>query len=232
MKRQLLLLFMFFCLVGNAQKVKVIKMSRDYFRHTHVGGFDYLHVNADTSTFQWVANVRVEFDTIQLRTLKGFYNKFNSKANKMGANAFRVLNAELYTYREVKYIELSVFHLRRENRDENLELFQAGKIYLFGFLGHHQRIGGYKIEVNGKKMLLQELRYKIYEPEIGKELRVKLGRGLKSDKIKTVIEPQMLPRYYKFDLYKGMLSRGIISEHEWSFGEFLVHLLKKERETL
>lgn len=232
MKRYLLLFFLFSFLHTHAQKVKITSMSRDYFRHTNVEGFSYLHEDLTEDAYQWIATARIEFDTIRPETLKRIYNKANAKGNKIGANAFRVLDSDVYAFGQNKFIELDIFHLRQENRKENLRLFQGRKVYLFGFLGHHRKIGGYKISVNGEKMLLQELRYKFFEPMAGRELKICLGKGFKKDEIRLIVEKQMLPRYYKFDVYRGVFSRGQISEHEWSFGEFLARILKKETETL
>lgn len=228
MNRLLLLLFMFIGVCSYGQKVKITAMSKEYYRHKEVMGFTYLHEELTDEGFQWIANSKVEFDTIRPETLKRIYGKLNLKANKIGANAFRVIKSDIYAKGCKKYIEVGLYHLRMERRDENKRLFDGKRIYLFGFLGYHQNIEGYKIEVNGKKMLLQELRYKYFELNTGETFNISLGTGIKRDEISLKIESKMSPRYYKFNLYKGMLSKGQISEHEWSFGEFLARILKKE----
>ncbi|NOQ72933.1 MAG: hypothetical protein GQ574_13070 [Crocinitomix sp.] len=228
MKRLLLLFFMLLSVNLIAQKVKVTKMSKDYFRHANVEGFFYLHEKATPEMYEWIGDIRIELDTIKPGTIKAIYNKINKKGNKLGANAFRVIDSDIYSYRNEKFISLGIYHLRWENRDENLSLFQGGKVYLFGFLGHHKRIAGYKVAVDGRKVLLEELRYKFIQPKVGQVLKVKLGGGLKKDEVKVKIKPNMLPRYYKFEAFKGMFRRGVISEHEWSFGELLIRILDKE----
>lgn len=226
--RLFLLFFMLLSINLSAQKVKVTKMNKDYFRHTDVEGFYYLHDNARTEMYQWIGDVRIELDTIKPQTIKTIYQKINAKGNKLGANAFRVIDSDIYSYGNKKFISLGIYHLRWEHRDENLSLFRGQNIYLFGFLGHHKKIEGYRVAVDGEKLLLEELRYKYIQPEVGHDLKVKLGNGLKKDEVKVEIEQQMLPRYYKFEVFKGVFSRGVISEHEWSFGELLVRVLDRE----
>jgi hypothetical protein len=228
MKRLLLLLLMSLSANLIAQKVKVTKMNRDYYRHNNVEGFFYLNDDATDEMFEWIGDIRIELDTIKPQTIKKVYDKLHIKGNKLGANAFRVLDSDIYIYGDEKFIKLGIYHLRQEHRDANLKLFQGEKIYLFGFLGHHKKIGGYKVEVNNQKILLEELRYKFITPNTGDLLKVRLGKGLKKDEVKVKINSQMLPRYYKFEVFKGLFSRSVISEHEWSFGELLIRVLDKE----
>ncbi|MFT5824109.1 MAG: hypothetical protein ACI8ZM_005375 [Crocinitomix sp.] len=232
MKRLLLLFFMLLSVNLIAQKVKVTKMSKDYFRHADVEGFYYLHDKATPEMYEWIGDIRIELDTIRPKTIKNIYKKLNIKGNKLGANAFRVIDSDIYSYGDKKFISLGIYHLRWENRDQNLSLFHGKKIYLFGFLGHHKRIGGYKVAVNGEKMLLEELRYKFIQPKVGRIVKVKLGGGLKKDAVKIEIKSNMLPRYYKFEIFKGAFNKGEISEHEWSFGELLIRILDKETHKL
>jgi hypothetical protein len=214
---------------ATAQKVKVMKMNRDYFRHSNVEGFHCLHDDMNAEAYEWIGDIRINFDTIKPSTLKKMFNKLGAKANRLSANAFRVINSDVYTFTDEKYIDLGIYYLKWEDRDENLKHFQNAKVYLFGFLGHHRRIDGYTVAVNGEKMILEELRYKLYEPEVDEVMKIKLGKGFKSDQVKVKIEKDMLPRYYTFNVYKGIFSQGVISEHEWSFGELLVRILRKER---
>lgn len=231
MNRLLLLILVCFGFGVYSQNVKILKISQDYVRHPDVAGFHYLHEDMKESTYQFVGELRIEFDTIFRNTLKEVYNKFNEKANKLSSNAFRVINSDLYSPGDQKFIEIGIYYLHTEDRNENLRHFQNGKIYLFGFLAHHDHINGYHVMVNGEKMELQELRYKWYQPTAGKVVRVKLGRGFKRDAVKLKVERDMLPRYYTFQIFKG-LKRGIISEHEWSFGEMLARILHKQKKEL
>lgn len=212
----------------NAQKVRITEMSRDYFRHLNVEGFEYLHEDVDSTKFQWIANVIIEFDTIQPTTIKELYLKMNERANRFGANAFRVLKSNLITPKDTKFIELSFYFLNYEDRKKNRELFQSNDLYFFGFLGHHKNIEGYKLTVQNEKFIVQELSYKLYKPQIGETIIIKLGKGFKSDEVIIKIEKDMYPRYYRFNVYKGLFSRNVIDEYEWSFGEFLIQILKKQ----
>lgn len=225
------LLFLFSILLSAnlmAQKVKIIKMNNDYFRHANVEGFFYLHDETTEDMFEWIGDIRIELDTIKPKTIKKVYNKLHERGNRLGANAFRVINSDIYIMGDQKFLDLGIYHLRKKYRAENLKLFQGQKVYMFGFLGHHKKIGGYKVGVNGDNVLLKSLVYRSVEAETGSILKLKLGRGLKKDEIKLKIDSDMLPRYYKFEVFSGLFNRSVISEHEWSFGELLIRILDKE----
>ncbi len=232
MKRLLLLYFTLFCLTAGAQKVRLTQLNQNYTRVPNVQGFDYLHDELDRETFVWIADALVEFDTIFPTTIKDYYAKLIDKANKIGANAFRVNEAQLNLFGATKTISLSFYFLNYENKKENAELFQEKKIYLFGFLGYHQRVDGYEIKLNEQKLVLNELSYKEVVLSSDKQIHIQLSHGLKKNWVNVPIENNMTPRYYKFDYYEGVMNRGQISEYEWSFGEFLIRILQKEILTL
>ncbi len=228
MIRILLPLFMLLTFTATAQTLKVLRLNRDAFRHPKVEGFSYLHDDANTSGHEWIGDVRVAFDSIYPTTLKEIYNLFATKANKISGNAFRVINSDIHKQGKDKFIELGIYYLNYENQTENLNLFENNLIYLFGFIGHHQDIEGYNLEINGKKILLEELTVKTIRPNVNEILQIKLMNGLKTDEIQVKIETKMLPKYFKFEIFKGAFSRGLISEHEWSYGEFLARIFKKQ----
>ena len=93
------------------------------------------------------------FDSIYPTTLKEIYNLFATKANKISGNAFRVINSDIHKQGKDKFIELGIYYLNYEDQTENLNLFENNLIYLFGFIGHHQDIEGYNLEINGKNTL-------------------------------------------------------------------------------
>ena len=227
MKSPLLLCFLFFALGLMAQKVRITEMGQNFSRQTDVEGFDYLHDEMQTSTNEWIANVEISFDTIHPTSIKEFYRKMNEKANKLGANAFQVIASNIASTSEVKSIEMSFYFLKYENRKENKERFLSPSLYLFGFLGHHRNMEGYKIEINEQPIIVPEHSYVLLNPKIGESITIKLGKGLKHDLIRTTIEKEMFPRYYRFNVYKGAFSRSVIDEHEWSFGEFLIRIFTK-----
>jgi hypothetical protein len=123
---------------------------------------------------------------------------------------------------------LGIYYLNIENHKENINLFENNLIYLFGFIGHHQDIEGYNLEINGKKILLEELTVKTIRPNANDVLQIKLMNGFKTDEIQVKIEPKMLPKYFKFEIFRGAFSRGLISEYGWSYGEFLARIFKKQ----
>lgn len=232
MIRILLPLFMLLTITSTAQTLKVLRLNRDAFRHQNVEGFSYLHDNVSTNGYEWIGDVRVAFDSIYPASLKEIYILLSTKANKISGNAFRVINSDIHKRGKDKFIELGIYYLNYENQTENLNLFENNLIYLFGFIGHHQDLEGYNVEINGKKILLEELTVKTIRPKVNDLLHIKLINGLKTDEIQVKIEPKMLPKYLKFEIFKGAFSRGLISEHEWSYGEFLARIFKKQAITL
>jgi len=229
MKSCLLLCFILFCFVAGAQKVRLTQLNQNYTRLPNVEGFDYIHDDLDRETFNWIADAIVEFDTIFPTTIKDYYGKLVEKANKLGANGFRVNDAQLHVVGTIRTITLSFFFINYENRKKNADLFHAKKLYLFGFLGYHQRVDGYEIKLNEQKLVINELTYKEVDLNSNSPIRLQLIQGLKKDLVEVSIDNTMNPRYYKFDYYEGMASRGRISEYDWSFGEFLLRILKKEK---
>lgn len=228
MIRIVLLLFMLLTLTINAQTLKVLRLNRDAFRHTKVEGFSYLHEDLKTSGYEWIGDIRVAFDSIYPTSLKEIYTMLATKANKISGNAFRVINSDIHKQGKEKFIELGIYYLNIENHKENINLFENNLIYLFGFIGHHQDIEGYNLEINGKKILLEELTVKTIRPNANDVLQIKLMNGFKTDEIQVKIEPKMLPKYFKFEIFRGAFSRGLISEYGWSYGEFLARIFKKQ----
>ncbi len=203
-------------------------MNKDFFRHEDVEGLHCLHEKMDRETFQWIANVKVQFDSIYPTTITSIYNRITDKGNRIGANAFRIVDSDFYKQGEGKFIELELYYLNWENRDENRYLFQNESIYLFGFLGHHQSIEGYSIQINDQKILLKELRYKQIELTPGDLITIRLGKGIHASTIQVKYEEGMSPKYFRFNVFKGMFRQAMIDEHSWSFGEFLKIVLRKE----
>lgn len=227
MKSHLLLCFLLIVLSASAQKIRITELNRDYFRQTNVEGFEYLHQDMAPDLYEWIADVEIEFDTLHPNTIKEFYSKMNEKANKLGANAYRIKSSNLTSFGGTKTIVLRFYFLHYEYRKENKERFQDNVIYLFGFLGHHQNMEGYKIQINGEKLIIPEQSYFEMHPSVGTSVTIQLSRGFKRNEIVTVIDAKMLPRYYRPNVYRGIFSRSVIDEYDWNFGEFLVHILKK-----
>ncbi len=212
-----------------SQKVKISEISQDYYHHQDVEGFYYLHEDLENDeAFYWVADLRVDFDTIYPHTINQIYRRFLVKANKLGANSFRVEGSDIYANGGDKYVKVKTYFLRQERRAANKELFYDNVVRLYGFLGHHQSIEGYDVSINDKKMLLTELRYKEIKLTIGDHLKIKILGGLRGEIVEFDVTPNLVKKYYYFELFKGMMSKGKISEYSWGFGELLAHILRKD----
>lgn len=205
-------------------------MNPDAFRHDNVRGFRYLHNKTTEGGYQWMGDASIEIDTLLPQTITEFYHKLAERANRLGANAFRVKGSDIFAYGENKKIEISLFYLNRENFDENNSLFVSNKVYIFGFLGYHEKISGYKILINGQKYLMEELRYMEFELPADETLTIKFYNGVGSTKLTLHGSKEPKTHYLKFNLVKRTFTRGAIREHHWSFGEFLIRILDSEKE--
>ncbi len=221
-------LILFVVFQGFGQRVKIMDISPDYFRHNDVSGFYCLHPEIEKEAYEWIATVKVTFDSIYPNTLTNLYDKLTDKSNRLRANAFRFRRADIFTTIDEKYIELDVYYLKMERRDLNYSLFDKNKVYLFGFLGYHQNIEGYTIEINGEQLLLSELRYKEISLPAGVPVEIKLDKGVKADVINLTGTKDMKPVYYEFDIFKGMFTRSKITTYDINLAEFLKPLLKRE----
>jgi len=188
------------------QKLKVIGVNEDYFHHDKVEGFHCLYDRMPDYGYTWIGTLKIELDTIVQHTIKEIYSMAQDRANRLGANAFRVKKDDLFSYGEEKYITFDIFHLRMENRDENRDLFK-GKT---------------------EKMLLTELSYYQFEPKIGDVICLEIGSSAKKDKIEYKVDGKGWPRYFSFQMFHGLFSAHEISEYEWAYGEFLIQVLEKK----
>ena len=97
-----------------------------------------------------------------------------------------------------------------------------------GYLGHHQNIHGYKVRYNDEEFILQELRYKKFEPEEGESVIIKLGRGMRGTEYTFTAKSGVLPRYFYFEMVTGSFYNSLIAEYDHNFGEFLKSILNPE----
>lgn len=228
MKRNLILLFLLATAHLYGQKLKVTAVNEDYFHHEKVEGFIYLHEDMPAYGYTWIGTIQIELDTVVMKSVETFYQMAQERANRLGANAFRIGRADMFSYGKQKHVEFQVFHLRMENRDENRAYFYRKSYYLFGFLGHHRSMDGYTVKVNGEKLMLEELSYYSFHPKIGDEVVLELGGWFKKDKVKYRVSTQELPRYFSFHMYRGIFNTHEITEYDWSYGEYLMKVLEKK----
>jgi hypothetical protein len=212
-----------------AQKLKITEINSDYERFEHVGDFDYLGDEADLSTFNWVANFTIHLDTIYPKTILKTFEMFREKANKLGANSFRVSDSNIYATGNSKFISISVFYLNRENRMDNFNALKTNNVYLFGFLGHHQSMDGYKIEMGTQNLVIHELEYIKRTLKKDEVLLVHMGKGWKAIE-KTITQKVNAPTVFlTFGVFKGLFRRGTILEYPNNFGEYLVRILNERK---
>jgi hypothetical protein len=228
MKGYLLFLLTFISMSLFAQKLKVTAVNDNYFHHEKVEGFICLHDEMPDYGFTWIGTIRMELDTIVRMRLEDTYKMAQERANRLGANAFKVKDADIFSFKGQKFIEFDIYHLRMENRDENRALFYSKSFYLFGFLGHHRNMEGYTVKLNGEKLMLDELSFYTFQPAIGTEVVVEIGGWFKKGKHTYRVAAQELSRYFSFQMYRGLFRTHEINEYDWSFGEYLLKVLKKK----
>ena len=210
-----------------AQKIRIRASNKDFDQVRIVSKFDCVNDDMDTSKYIWVADLSVEFDTVLPGTLEGIYREFWTRANHVGANAFKVKDSDLYTVGEKRFITLSVYWLRMEYRDENMTLFNSPDVYYFGLLGHHVDLDGYDVSFNGQDLLLRELTYHHFSAEDNEKVEVSIGGRSRGDITTFIAEAKTLPRYFYFKQATGSFKNAWVYEYDWNMGEFLVSILEK-----
>ncbi|MBD3636661.1 MAG: hypothetical protein HUJ25_04910 [Crocinitomicaceae bacterium] len=215
----------YFCI---SQHVDVLKYNDQYERYRKSRYFDYVHEDFDSANLTWVADLRVEFDTVLRGMIGESYKELKEKANQFGANGFKVNASNIYKSGKDKYIEISVYWIRMENRNENLELFKDNKVYLFGFLGYHQDIDGYDVEIQDESFIMRALTYREYSYPPKTDVTLALGSKIRGTEISFKMEERMFPKFFYFNMIKGSFKNAWIDEYSLSFGTFLTQILEKD----
>lgn len=228
MKNVITILFLLIGGYSFAQKVKVSNLNLAFQKVRNVQRFLPVHDQFPDDSLDYVGDFTVEFDTLYHETIKSLFLALKEKANRLGANSFRVKKADIYTTTEEKYITLECYFLKWEDMPRNKELYYSNQVYLFGYTSHHQNIDGYKVKYNNKDFTLYELRYKAFNPAIGDKIQVELGSGVRGAKYSFVIEERMTPHYLYFTMVSGTFYNCLIQEYDYSYGEFLKGILREE----
>ncbi|UKN02383.1 hypothetical protein K6119_02460 [Paracrocinitomix mangrovi] len=210
-----------------AQRVRALRVNKDYEKYRISEHFDYLHDDFDSAKTTWVGDIRVEFDSIFPGTIKNCFNALKDRATKLGANGFKVTEADISSYGDNKYIEMSLYWIRMENRDENLVLHKSRDVYLFGFLGYHQEIDGYDVSIQNDEFVMPSLSFKKYAFKSKTDVTVGLGSKMRGAKTSFRIEEKMYPKFIYFKMISGSFKNAWIDEYPLSFGLFLTHILRK-----
>ncbi|MEO9533273.1 MAG: hypothetical protein ABJG68_10065 [Crocinitomicaceae bacterium] len=222
-----LLIFVCFTNLLVAQKVRVEKVSQEFERFRNTTDFDYVHDDFDSSKIQWVADLTVKFDTVIPGMLGECFLELKEKSNRFGANAFKVNNNDIFIYGNEKYISISCFFIRQENRAENMALFNENSIYLFGFLAYHTEIEGYEVTLNEEEMIIGELSFRKYEYEDKEDVNLLLGSKSRGAYESVKIEEGMKPKFYYFNMVKGSFKNAWIAEYDLFYGIYLSKILMK-----
>lgn len=210
------------------QKVKVNGFNRDFEKYRNAQNFDYIHDDFDSTKLTWVASLTVKFDTVIPGMIGECFKQLKEKSNRLGANSFRVDEADIYTTTEEKFIRISCYWNRMEYRTENLMLFKQTKIYLIGLLGYHSSINGYNVTIDGESLLVKELSYHEFDFEAGDKVHLRLGSKSRGAEKYIYMEEREYPKFYYFALIKGSYKNAWIDEYSPSFGVFLTKILNKK----
>ena len=211
-----------------AQKVRVNAVNRDFEKYRSSTVFDYIHEEFDTTKLIWVADMTVQFDTIIPGMLGECFKQLKEKATRLGASGFKVNESDLESFGEQKFISISSYWIRMEDRGENHKLFNDNKVYLFGLLGFHQSIDGYPVTVNDAEFTIHELSYREYEFLDDQRIHLMLGSKSRGAHEHLHVKDGMRPKFYYFNMVKGSFKNAWIAEYKENFGLFLTKILKKE----
>lgn len=210
-----------------SQKVRVTGYNKDFEKLRDSQHFDYVHQDFDGTKLIWVANIKVSFDTVIPGMIGESYFELKDRANQFGANAYKILASDIYKIGQDKFIEIGVYWIRMEDRNENLLLHHSHSIYVFGFLGFHQDIPGYDVKVQETEFVMQSLTYKVSTFPVKTKVTVQLGTNSRGSKVECYIEERMFPKFYYFNMVKGSFKNAWIDEYSLSYGVFLSKILRK-----
>ncbi|MEZ4924259.1 MAG: hypothetical protein R2780_13890 [Crocinitomicaceae bacterium] len=219
------------CWMGSytfGQKVKVDALNREYEKFRVSDHFDFIHDDFDTAKLIWVADLTVSFDTIIPGMIGETFNVLKERSNKMGANAFKVRASNIYDAGSTKYISISAFWLHMEDRDSNEVLFRSPEVYVFGFLGYHEEIDGYDIEVNKDQYVMHALTYRKRSFAAGDHVNIQLGSKTRGAEVQFKAKEDMVPKFYYFSMIRGAYKNAIIKEYDKHFGMYLTRILQLE----
>lgn len=210
------------------QKIRVDGFNRDFEKYRNTTDFDYIHADYDTTKLTWIADFTVKFDTIIHGMLGECYKILQERANRFGANSYRVLNSNLLSNNEEKYISIEVFWNRMEDRDENQSHFISNTLYLFGYLGYHSEIDGYKVAINDQEFVMRALTFRKFEFLDDQKISLTLGSKSRGDSKTIHIRDGMKPKYFYFNMVRGQFKNAYMSEYDESFAQFLINILPSE----
>jgi hypothetical protein len=210
-----------------SQKVRVDAYNRDFEKYRNATHFDFVHDDFDTSQVTWVNDMTIRFDTASTGMIGECYKILKEKANRYGANGFRVKDSDIYKKGKGKFITISTFWVRMETRASNLKLINENAVYVFGLLGHHSAIPGYEITVNDKEFLMNELTYRKFDYQPKDKVLLRVGSKSRGAEKRITIEGGMKPKFFYFHMVKGSFKNAWIDEYSPNFGMFLTHILRK-----
>jgi hypothetical protein len=211
----------------SAQKIKVNAFNKDFEKLRNPSHFDFVHQDFDSSRLEWVADLTIKFDTAKTGMIGECYKLLKEKANRFGANGFRVKESDIYKLGRDKFITISAYWIRMENRAENLKLMNDNTVYLFGLIGHHSAIPGYEVTVGEDKMIMNELSYKKFTYENKNQVLLRVGSKSRGAEKRVTISDGMKPKFYYFHMIKGSFKNAWIDEYSPNYGMFLISILKK-----
>lgn len=220
----------FLIFAGNtfSQKIKINGINREFERYRSTTDFDYVHDDFDSTKLIWVADMTIAFDSVVPGMIGECFKLLKAKSNKFGANSYRVKASDIKTFGSNKYISISAYWIRMEDRKENVTLNQSNTIYLFGLLGFHKSISGYPVSVNDSEFIVHGLTYHSYDFLDDQKIHLLLGSKSRGAHKHLHIHDGMQPKFYYFNLVKGSFKNAWISEYDSDFGYFLSHILEKE----
>jgi hypothetical protein len=125
--RILLLFVLLFPICSKAQSINVLKKSKVVLPKEK-SNFRYINKSLDSSLIQFVATIKVSCIKNSF-TINNLYNELKTKANELGANAFKVVE---YNSKGMNtYLILDVFYANELVLKQNSNLHTKNKLYIF-----------------------------------------------------------------------------------------------------
>ncbi len=223
------------CIGASAQTVKVVRES-PVSREAQTQDFAFIEPQTDSARFAFVATLEVtrEEPDADLQTL---YEKLKKKAQKLGANCFRLRSHEILSYKTT--LTLDVFYGTDSVLEANGENHEKNVVYLFG--SSNRKDNSCTFKLNDEKKELKGGSFYRIPLQVGKQITLSKGGFTGASVTLTGKEkqPALFLSLTGFGVGPGpfvpgmsmiAFNTGRIEAMERSFGRLLVTVLAGEKQ--
>ncbi len=243
--KSLLFSFLLFASIGMnlfaKDNIQVLWQNEDFQFNKKPKEFYFMGQDVDSTIGIKIAEVEMNVSKAgQKSNLQFAFYTLWEKANKMGSNAFFMVDSQFINEEKNYNIQVDLFYITGEEIDEVINTYPVNEIIIFGDINTKNETKGKSFSLNGEKLTIMSYSYIIHENEIGKETTISVG-GFTGTKTWIKGEQGKPSKYFSLGGVSvapsvGMGSRGggiglsistgSIFSLDPNFGEFLLRVLE------